>query len=87
MSSPYSFNTEVFQNIPHGLGMSTCINSFQYTSQQGANAIYYNKSTMDAYYKSLDTQPLAPKIYVQQFKSDQERLAYIIGRAKIQGSS
>ena len=45
MSSPYSFNTEVFQNIPRGLGMSTCINSFQYTNQQGANAIYYNKST------------------------------------------
>jgi len=82
MSLPYKFNTEFYQNTPAGVPMSTSIHSFQYVSQQGANAIYYNKSTMDAYYKSLPQLSNNPP--TMQFKSHQERLAYIVGRTKIQ---
>lgn len=79
MSLPYQFNTEVFQNTPNGIPMSTSQNSYQYSSQQGANAVFYYKSTMDAYYKTQNSN--APAVY--QYKSDQERLAALIGRANI----
>jgi hypothetical protein len=80
MSLPYQFNTETFENIPNGIPMSTCQTSYQYSSQQGANTVFYHKSTMDAYYKSLN--PTSPSVY--QYKSDQERLASLIGRIKIE---
>jgi hypothetical protein len=80
MSLPYQFNTETFENIPNGLPMSTSQTSYQYSSQQGANAVFYYKSTMDAYYKTQNSN--SPSVY--QFKSDQERLAALIGRIKIE---
>lgn len=83
-SLPYSFNTESFTNIPSGSNLgffapSTSVIASQYTIQQGANAIYYNKSTMDAYYAAkFPTNPP-----VAQFKSDQDRLAALIGKNRI----
>lgn len=83
-SLPYSFNTETFITVPCGSNLgffapSTSIISSQYTIQQKANAIYYNKSTMDAYYATK--YPTNPP--VAQFKSDQDRLAALIGKNRI----
>lgn len=84
MSLPYKFNTEVFINGPCGSNMpmpyvSTSVNSFQYTSDQGSKTVYSYKSTIDAYYKTQNSNN--PSVY--QYKSDQERMAALMGRLKV----
>lgn len=82
------FPTEQFINIPCGsnLGMmlpSTSINSYQYTTQQGNNAVYFYKSTMDAYYAQKNSNTQGLPVPVVQFKSQQERIQALLGRLTV----
>jgi len=86
MSLPYSFQTEYFNNVPCGSNLgfmfpSTCVNSYQNTQKNGNNAIYVNKSTMDAYYISQYGSNTGIR---NQYKSQQERIAALLGKLSVQ---
>jgi hypothetical protein len=84
MSLPYSFPAEQFNNVPNGLVMSNAVNSYQITQKNGNNSVYVNKSTMDAYYVNKYGSNSSTPIPVYQFKSQQERIAALLGKLSVQ---
>ena len=88
MSIPYQFNTEQFINVPCGSNLgwlypSTSVNSYQYTQKQGNNAVYFYKSSMDAYYAKQNSNSFGLPTPVVQFKSQQERIAALLGSISV----
>jgi hypothetical protein len=88
MSIPYQFNTEQFNNVPCGTNLgwlypSTSVNSYQYTQKQGNNSVYFYKSSMDAYYAKQNSNNLGLPTPVVQFKSQQERIAALLGSLSV----
>ncbi len=71
-----SSNNPQIQALPCGGWVSTNFNFYSRQFQEAANTVYVNKSTSDGLYASSNA--LTPK--VQQFKTDRERMQYIIGR-------
>ena len=89
MSLPYQFRPEQYSIVPCGrsnvpVGACNALNSsvstYQHTYQQGNNSVYYGVSTTNAAFASLTVGNKNPTPYVYQFKSDQERLAYKMGK-------
>ena len=88
MSLPYQFPTESFNNVPSGtnLGLmlpSTSVNSYQYTTKQANNSVYFYKSTMDAYYAQKNSNSQGLPVPVMQFKSQQERIQALLGSLSV----
>ena len=72
------------QYLPGGGVISTAFVFQTVQLQNAANSVYIQKSTVDAGYAA--SNPSAPKKYT--FKTDYERMQYIIGRqGKARGAS
>ena len=89
MSYPYQFAPEHYSIVPSGssnvpVGSCNALNSsvstYQHTYQQANNTVYYGVSTTNGYFASLTANNKNPMPFVYQFKSDQERLAYKMGK-------
>jgi len=63
-------------SLPTGGFISTAFVFETVAFQNAANGVYLQKSTADAFYSA--SNPVRPKTYV--FKTDYERMQYIIGR-------
>ena len=94
-SLPYSFPTEQYINVPNnqtipnsncfnGLSVSEPWNAYQNTQKKANNAVYIYTSTMNAYYTSHYANSNGNPIPVVQFKSQQERLAALVGKLSVQ---
>lgn len=72
------------QTLPFGGFISTVFTFQSVGVQNAANSVYVQKSTIDG--QNIAATPLTPKKY--NFKSDYERMQYIIGqRGTIPGAS
>ena len=65
--------------LPCGGVISTAFTFQSVAVQAAANATYVLKSTIDG--QNITTNPSAPRKY--QFKTDAERMQYIIGRSAL----
>jgi hypothetical protein len=68
-------------NLPCGGVVSTAFTFQTVQYQNAANAVYVQKSTLDAQYNT--SNGVTPRKY--QFKSDAERMQYVIGRLGVGG--
>ncbi len=69
-------NNPQWQALPCGGYVSTNFNFYSVQYQEAANTVYVNVSTQNGLLAASNT--ITPK--VQQFKTDWERMQYIIGR-------